>query len=920
MKRMSIFVLVALFAFPLVSVQADDSFGVNLLRRDSLAGWDHGSKAPSGWTIAGGHLTGRGSSTPLLSGWTFGDFELRLDWSTSGGQWKLLFPEVPAGRGLELFLAEGDQCGRLLDGDRQLAPGAKVGTVTGKPHTAVILRRAGKLTITVDGKRLADVGVQPDRRFGLGLAVQGGEATLDQIRGEEPAGESIFNGRDLTDFWTPGNPSAWAAKDGMIVWVKRGGDYLRSEREFANFTLSCEYKSAKGANSGIGIRTPRTGWPSADGMEMQLWDKPFDTPLDKHQTMAIYGNVPPLGRNDPSETWNRVVVKADGYMISAWMNGELVQQYNTFHHPELKWRHLAGWIGFQDHGGELAFRNIRVLSAPAGLGLDAWYAPQPTTATAAMIDRLMNSGRLAAADGITSGVVALHAGKPQRDEPPKAAPKKDDGKKKKAGDKKAASQKKQAPKKPADKPQQTPPAKSDAKPASKPEVKPTAKPEKTTLSNWAPAILTADPPAEPKKSEAPAKKPESKPASSPASSPAPRPSSPAPQTSPAAKKPELPRSDYVLAELSGPGAVVRIARGNSDGQLAFYFDGEKKPRLECTPAELWKAVPELSEDANPVTTCLTYAKSLKIVLKGATGADYRIDYVKFPAQYAMETFTGPESGFPRGWLSAIHFRLHHHKIGTVRKFSPLPEITCPQTTVAPQQTQPFVHINGTGIVHWLRLETPKQVLANSDLWLEVTVDGQSQPAISAPARFWFPGLVGQGNWQNFVMLERNGLVFRLGMPFGRGITVSARNAGNKPINEVGLTLSAQMATEGTVADIQGRMRLYGRFLPASDNTTELASLKGPGRWVGLVYEQPEGKPTGIDSLAVDGQLRPGWNAPDLDPFLGFLPPSTRQADSGRNGSLAWRYLVLECVDFRESMVFKATDKKVGSRLVWYYAK
>ena len=49
-------------------------------------------------------------------------------------------------------------------------------------------------------------------------------------------------------------------------------------------------------------------------------------------------------------------------------------------------------------------------------------------------------------------------GKPQRDESPKAPPKKDDGKKKKTGDKKSAGQKKLDAKKPADKPQQTPPA------------------------------------------------------------------------------------------------------------------------------------------------------------------------------------------------------------------------------------------------------------------------------------------------------------------------------------------------------------------------------------------------------------------------------------------------------------------------------
>ena len=51
-----------------------------------------------------------------------------------------------------------------------------------------------------------------------------------------------------------------------------------------------------GGNSGIGIRTPRLGWPSGDGMEMQIWDKPHYWPMEKQQTMAIYSNVPPLVR------------------------------------------------------------------------------------------------------------------------------------------------------------------------------------------------------------------------------------------------------------------------------------------------------------------------------------------------------------------------------------------------------------------------------------------------------------------------------------------------------------------------------------------------------------------------------------------------------------------------------------------------
>ncbi|MFH1920825.1 MAG: hypothetical protein ABIP48_13155, partial [Planctomycetota bacterium] len=56
-------------------VSAAAPCGVELLRPDSLVGWDHGDPSPSGWRMIEGRLTGTGQSTPLLSAWTFGDFE-----------------------------------------------------------------------------------------------------------------------------------------------------------------------------------------------------------------------------------------------------------------------------------------------------------------------------------------------------------------------------------------------------------------------------------------------------------------------------------------------------------------------------------------------------------------------------------------------------------------------------------------------------------------------------------------------------------------------------------------------------------------------------------------------------------------------------------------------------------------------------
>ncbi|HWA98523.1 MAG TPA: family 16 glycoside hydrolase [Pirellulales bacterium] len=215
-------------------------------------------------------------------------------------------------------------------------------------------------------------------------------AMTDAEAGFQP----IFDGKTLAGWSTPGNPESWAVEDGKIVCLNKKGDYLRSDRQYANFTLSLEYKIAAGGNSGVGIRTPVGGWPSGDGMEMQIEDRPHNEPLHGQSPMAIYSNVEPIARNDRSNEWNRVVVKAEGRMISAWMNGALVQCVNTAWHPELKHRHLRGWIGFQDHNDHVEYRNVRVLEAPDGLGLDAWYAPRRPWGSELIVDQLMNADDL----------------------------------------------------------------------------------------------------------------------------------------------------------------------------------------------------------------------------------------------------------------------------------------------------------------------------------------------------------------------------------------------------------------------------------------------------------------------------------------------------------------------------------------------
>ncbi len=766
---------------------AEEPFGVKLFRPDSLLGWDHAAVEPTGWTMAEGVLSGTPEAAPLLSGFLFGDFELRWQWRVSeGGVWKLSLPEAPSGPGLAIALCEGDGCGRLTDGEAPLHDGGKVEPKPEGRHTASLRRADGKLKLTVDGKRLWEVEVDAQRRFGLGLALMAGEGEWADLRVEQPAGEPIFNGTDLTGWWTPGNLSKWRVEDGQIVRTERAGDYLRTEKEYGNFTLSLEYQMQKGTNAGLGLRTPKGGWPSSDGMELQMLDRPG---LSKGGHMAIYGNLPAVANVHQSEQWNRLVVKAEGYMITAWENGELVQHYNTEHHPELRHRNLRGWLGFQDHGSWTRFRNIRLLEAPEGTGLDLWRQAPPKRA-ARVIDRAMNPWLLAEDDGITSG---------------------------------------------------------------------------TTRRS-----IAVDEPGE-----------------------------------------------HVLAELTGPGAVVRIAQIEPEGTLAFYFDGEETPRIETDVNSLLGALPQMSEYKNPIITCLTYEKSLRMVLRDARRADCRIDYVTFPEGYKTVSFTGRGESLPRGWTDSVVYRQLKSRHGDYRNPEVLPRFASETLSLAPGAAEPALSLDGAGIVRYVRLRIGNPLLESDDLWLVATVDGESEPAVAAPVRYWLAGLAGAKNYYNLAHFARNGFGITQAMPFGNGIAFSLRNAGEEPIEGVSLEVCLEPAEGDRAKEVAAMMRLRGTFLPTGEGGGSLARYEGAGRLVALACERREDAEPGIAQLCVDGQAQDGWAAANFDLLLG-RPGKFQASLSGRTEGMAWRYFRLAPVEFRNSLELTAAADPPGGRLAMFY--
>ena len=173
--------------------------------------------------------------------------------------------------------------------------------------------------------------------------------------------EPLFNGRDLTG-WVQVGPTegAWSVADGVLVCNGQGRGWIRPAGVYEDFILRLEYKIKRNSNSGIFLRTSEQGRPAFAGMEIQIIDHPDHTTGVK-ATAAIYDSVAPSRNTSrPLGQWNALEITCNGRRVAVRHNGVTVVDANLDAYPELRARLPRGYIGLQNHGTPVAFRNIGI--------------------------------------------------------------------------------------------------------------------------------------------------------------------------------------------------------------------------------------------------------------------------------------------------------------------------------------------------------------------------------------------------------------------------------------------------------------------------------------------------------------------------------------------------------------------------------
>ena len=194
-------------------------------------------------------------------------------------------------------------------------------------------------------------------------------------------------------------PNAWEVNDGAIhikgsgageAGAKDGGDLIFAHK-FKNFELEWEWKVAKGANSGVFIMIQEVeGQPSyISAPEFQVLDNANhpDAKLGKdgnRMSASLYDMIPAKPQNSkPFGEWNKSKIMCYKGTVVHYQNDEPVVEYHlwTQQWKEMldkskfskdKWplayelllncggANKEGFIGLQDHGDDVWFRNIKI--------------------------------------------------------------------------------------------------------------------------------------------------------------------------------------------------------------------------------------------------------------------------------------------------------------------------------------------------------------------------------------------------------------------------------------------------------------------------------------------------------------------------------------------------------------------------------
>ncbi len=202
----------------------------------------------------------------------------------------------------------------------------------------------------------------------------------------------LFNGKDLSG-WVNVNTAkdTWAVQEGVLTCTGKPIGILRTAEQYENFILKLEWKHlSAGGNSGVFVWSEALPFPEKRlprGIEVQILE--LDWAVQHKATDAyVHGEVfgtmglnatPDTPRGNRSKSiekrckgkgqWNSYTIVCVDGVIKLAVNGKFV---NGISQSPIK----KGYICLESEGAPIHFRNVQIMTLPAGVTTKEQTAPE----------------------------------------------------------------------------------------------------------------------------------------------------------------------------------------------------------------------------------------------------------------------------------------------------------------------------------------------------------------------------------------------------------------------------------------------------------------------------------------------------------------------------------------------------------------
>jgi hypothetical protein len=383
----------------------------------------------------------------------------------------------------------------------------------------------------------------------------------------------------------------------------------------------------------------------------------------------------------------------------------------------------------------------------------------------------------------------------------------------------------------------------------------------------------------------------------------------------------------LLADLTGPGTILRIYAESPSGMLGVFIDGQETPSIYLPFDALFgQQYPAFGTHLTGRNdnggyfwyVPIPYKVSCQVVaFDTREGLIYQITYADLHPATPVESFhpalTRDErryfTGWNKAWEEASKTRFVRRSEERFHKSS---------RTLYPQKDVLILPMDGPATITELQMGIGSvDPLILEKLWLTIYFDGETDPSVLAPVGAFFgTGNPGPPDYGGLALGNINGLMWcRFPMPFLRSAEIRLVNTSDQAID-------FYYDITWRPGPIDRQLRFFARYNEAVTDPGEpytVAAIRGAGHFVGCTATMTAGRSfeylRGGETIMVDGLPAGSYRGTGADHYFNtgryapggassFATHAVTGKDPDTYSFTAHRSHIVDAIPFSESFVFQ----------------